>query len=313
MKDRDLDRLLVKPGSRLSLDRRTTDDRFGMKNKSDGTDRARAAPRTAWPRSSTGCTPSGAGASSSSSRGWTPRARTARSATCSAASAPAHCRVRAFEVPTETELRHDYLWRVHAACPQRGEIGIFNRSHYEDVVTTVVLGTIGRSEARRRIEHIRGFERMLADEGTTVLKVFLHISPDEQRARLQARLQDPEKRWKFAPSDLEARARWPQYVAAYERALAARRQPTRRGTSCRRTANGSATSWSPACSCGRWRACARRRRPTRPGWTRSSFPEGRASPGAWPGDAFDPALPTRQAGAVSFLLSPRSRTGRACR
>ena len=219
MKDRDLDRLLVKPGSRLSLGRRTTDDRFGMKNKSEGQIELGAVLARldtlqyrlyAERRRSVLLVLQGMDTSGKDG--------TVRNVFSSVS--PAHCRVRAFEVPTETELRHDYLWRVHAACPQRGEIGIFNRSHYEDVVTTVVLGTIGRAEARRRIEHIRAFERMLADEGTTVLKVFLHISPDEQRARLQARLQDPEKRWKFAPSDLEARARWPQYVAAYERALA---------------------------------------------------------------------------------------------
>lgn len=134
---------------------------------------------------------------------------------------PQGCRVTSFKVPTAHEDAHDYLWRVHQACPARGEIGIFNRSHYEDVVTAYVSGAIDDRRREQRFGHVRELERMLVDEGTTIVKLFLHISNDEQRARLQARLDDPEKRWKFRPDDLEARAQWDDYQRAYEAALTA--------------------------------------------------------------------------------------------
>jgi PPK2 family polyphosphate:nucleotide phosphotransferase len=129
---------------------------------------------------------------------------------------PQGCRVVAFKAPTATELSHDYLWRVRAGCPARGELGIFNRSHYEDAVTVRVLGLAPKSVWKRRPHHIREFERLLADEGTHVVKVFLHVSKDEQRKRLQERLDDPEKAWKFRREDLDNRARWDDYMAAYE-------------------------------------------------------------------------------------------------
>ena len=132
---------------------------------------------------------------------------------------PQGCRVASFKVPCDHELDHDYLWRVHAACPARGEIGIFNRSHYEDVVTTYVLGLIDDGTRERRFRHVCEFERMLHDEGTTIVKVFLHISKEEQRERLQARLDDPEKRWKFRLDDLATRDRWHDYQDAYEDAI----------------------------------------------------------------------------------------------
>jgi PPK2 family polyphosphate:nucleotide phosphotransferase len=132
---------------------------------------------------------------------------------------PQGCRVTPFRVPTSTELAHDYLWRIHAACPARGEIAIFNRSHYEDVVAARVRGLVSKHVWSRRYEHIRGFERLLVDEGTAVIKVFLHVSRDEQRKRLQERLEDPEKRWKFNPGDLDDRRHWDEYMSAYEDAL----------------------------------------------------------------------------------------------
>ncbi len=132
---------------------------------------------------------------------------------------PQSCRVAAFSVPTETELTHDFLWRVHDGCPARGEIGIFNRSHYEDVVVVRVRGLAPEKVWRRRYRHIREFERLLAEEGTTIVKVFLHISKDEQRERLQKRLDDPEKTWKFRLSDLDDRARWDDFQQAYEDAI----------------------------------------------------------------------------------------------
>ena len=134
---------------------------------------------------------------------------------------PQGCDVSGFKAPSHDELDHDYLWRVHARCPRRGEIGIWNRSHYEDVVTVWVRGLIDDRHRQRRFGQVRNFEELLHDEGTMQLKVFLHISRDEQRKRLQKRLDDPEKRWKFDPSDLEARVQWDNYQAAYEEAITA--------------------------------------------------------------------------------------------
>ncbi len=132
---------------------------------------------------------------------------------------PQGCRVVAFKAPTASELDHDFLWRIHANCPARGEIGIFNRSQYEDVVTVGVMELAPEDVWRPRIGQIREFERTLVDEGTTILKCYLHISKHEQKGRLESRLANPEKRWKFNPADLEARRRWDRFIAAYEETL----------------------------------------------------------------------------------------------
>ena len=132
---------------------------------------------------------------------------------------PQGCRVTSFKAPTGTELARDYLWRVHAAVPARGEIGIFNRSHYEDVVTVRVLDLVPAKVTKRRPVHIREWERLLSDEGTTIVKVFLNVSEEEQRERLQERVDDPEKRWKFNPRDLEMRKRFDDFIAEYESAI----------------------------------------------------------------------------------------------
>ena len=132
---------------------------------------------------------------------------------------PQGCRVASFKAPTSTELAHDYLWRVHAALPARGEIGIFNRSHYEDIVAVRILKLVAEEVWRRRAGHIREWERMLTDEGTTIVKVFLNVSKDEQRDRLQERIDNPEKRWKLRRDDLEARKRFDDYLNAYDEAL----------------------------------------------------------------------------------------------
>jgi PPK2 family polyphosphate:nucleotide phosphotransferase len=132
---------------------------------------------------------------------------------------PQGCRIVSFREPTSTELAHDYLWRVHAVCPARGELGIFNRSHYEDVVAVRVRKLVPHHVWHKRYEQIREFERMLTDEGTTVVKVFLHLSKDEQKQRMQERLDNPEKRWKFRAGDLEDRAHWDAFQEAYEDAL----------------------------------------------------------------------------------------------
>lgn len=124
--------------------------------------------------------------------------------------------VHAFGPPSRLELEHDYLWRVHAACPRRGTIGIFNRSHYEDVLIAKVRGLASKEAVEQRYEQINAFEKMLVENGTTILKFMLHISKDEQKERLQARLDDPAKHWKFNPSDLEDRKHWDEYQEAYE-------------------------------------------------------------------------------------------------
>jgi PPK2 family polyphosphate:nucleotide phosphotransferase len=132
---------------------------------------------------------------------------------------PQGCRIVSFKAPLANELAHDYLWRVHAVCPQRGELGIFNRSHYEDVVAVRVRKLAPEHVWRPRYVHIREFERLLVDDGTTLVKVFLHVSKEEQGKRLQARLDDPEKRWKFRLEDLDDRALWDGFAEAYEDAI----------------------------------------------------------------------------------------------
>ena len=134
---------------------------------------------------------------------------------------PLGIRSVAFKAPTTVEREHDFLWRVHSQVPAQGEIVIFNRSHYEDVLITRVHGWIDADECERRYAHIRDFERMLAETGTVLLKFFLHISADEQKARFEDRIADPAKHWKFDPNDLEERKHWSDYQLAYSKALAA--------------------------------------------------------------------------------------------
>jgi len=134
---------------------------------------------------------------------------------------PQGCDVESFNVPTTTEAAHDFLWRIHNALPKRGDIGIFNRSHYEDVAAAFVLGNIDDKRRKRRFEHINAFEAMLVDEGTSIVKLFLHVGKDEQRIRLQARLDDPEKRWKFDRTDLATREKWDLYMKLYDEAITA--------------------------------------------------------------------------------------------
>lgn len=133
---------------------------------------------------------------------------------------PQGTRVSGFGVPTEEELRHDYLWRVHANAPGRGRIGVFNRSHYEDVLVVRVHELVPESVWSKRYEQINSFESHLAANGTRIVKFYLHISRDEQRERFQKRLDDPAKHWKWSSGDLDTRARWDDFQAAYTDALA---------------------------------------------------------------------------------------------
>lgn len=132
---------------------------------------------------------------------------------------PQACEVDAFKVPTELELAHDYLWRIHGQCPRKGLIEIFNRSHYEEVLVVRVENLVPESVWRKRYDHINAFERMLTDCDTVILKFYLHTSRKEQKKRLLARLEDPDKNWKFAATDVETRTKWKEYRKAYNEAL----------------------------------------------------------------------------------------------
>jgi len=138
---------------------------------------------------------------------------------------PMGVKVYGFGRPSSEELDHDYLWRVHARSPARGEIGVFNRSHYEDVLTVLVNKVINAATARQRYRQINDFERMLTENGTIVVKCMLYISKAEQKRRLEGRLKDPLKNWKFQAGDLDARKQWGLYMRAYEAALGATSTP----------------------------------------------------------------------------------------
>ena len=141
---------------------------------------------------------------------------------------PQGVKVASFKTPTALELSHDYLWRIHQHTPARGEVVIFNRSQYEDVLVVRVHSLVPEEVWSKRYEHINAFERMLCDEGTTILKFYLHIDLKEQAKRFLARVEDPTKQWKFNPGDLSERERWHEYMQAYEDML-----------------NRTSTAWAP--------------------------------------------------------------------
>jgi PPK2 family polyphosphate:nucleotide phosphotransferase len=212
--------LMVRPGESAAIESRATDDRFGLAEKAQGSAELEGLitqlselQNRLWAEAQSSTLLVLQGLDTSGKDGTIRKVFTGVN--------PQGCRVQSFKVPTATDLAHDYLWRVHAGCPRRGEIGIFNRSHYEDVVALPVVQAIGPDQLARRYRHINDFEQMLADEGTTIVKCYLHISSDEQRRRLQQRLDDPAKRWKLLPSDLETRAHWDANLEAYEAALTA--------------------------------------------------------------------------------------------
>jgi len=134
---------------------------------------------------------------------------------------PQGCKVVSFKTPSSQDLAHDFLWRVHREVPPKGHIGIFNRSHYEDVLITRVHGWVSGKIVKQRFDQIREFEEMLYESGTAILKFFLHISKDEQKKRLEERIRDPEKRWKFNDGDLEERKLWNDYEEAFEDVISA--------------------------------------------------------------------------------------------
>jgi len=132
---------------------------------------------------------------------------------------PQGVKVASFKKPTDLELAHDYLWRVHQHMPASGEMVIFNRSHYEDVLVVRVHDIVPQEVWQKRYQHINDFERMLTDEGTTILKFYLHIDKEEQKERFQSRLDEPEKHWKFSKADLNERRHWDDYRVAFEEML----------------------------------------------------------------------------------------------
>lgn len=213
-----LDELMVAPGAEAGLRGRSPDDRLGLGTKDSVTsrlderiERLSALQNRLWSEERRSVLLVLQGMDTAGKDGAIRKVFTGVN--------PQGCEVASFKAPSDGELAHDYLWRVHARCPQRGQIGIFNRSHYEDVVAVRVRNLAPEAVWRRRYHHIREFERMLVDEGTSMLKVFLHISREEQKARLEARLEEPDKTWKFRQEDLEDRRRWDDFAVAYDEAL----------------------------------------------------------------------------------------------
>jgi PPK2 family polyphosphate:nucleotide phosphotransferase len=215
-----LEELIVKPGEAANLAGRDTRDTLGLPGKPEGNERLKELlaelsdyQARLWAEDRRSVLLILQGLDASGKDGAIRKVFTGVN--------PQGCRVVSFGVPSETELEHDFLWRIHANCPTRGEIGIFNRSHYEDVVTVGVMELAPEDVWRPRIGRIREFEATLTQEGTTIIKCYFHISKEEQKQRLEARLDKPEKRWKFNPRDLEVRRRWDRFIAAYEEALTA--------------------------------------------------------------------------------------------
>jgi PPK2 family polyphosphate:nucleotide phosphotransferase len=211
------DRLRVAPGSRVRLDAHDASDTHGRsKEDSDdrlrkGQDRLAEAQDRLWAEAKHSVLVVLQGMDASGKDGTIKHVMTAFN--------PQGCSVASFKVPTPVELAHDFLWRVHQRTPGKGEIGVFNRSHYEDVLVVRVHELVPRTVWSARFDQINAFESSLAAAGTTIVKFFLHIDRDEQRRRFEARLDDPAKRWKFRMADLLERKLWDAYQTAYEDVL----------------------------------------------------------------------------------------------
>jgi PPK2 family polyphosphate:nucleotide phosphotransferase len=217
MADRVLSRVLVKPGVKVRLDRRDPAETFGWNKTTAQAQTAKLARELDLLQAKL----------------WADQKRAllvvlqARDAagkdgvirTVFTGMNPAGVKVTSFKAPVGRELMQDYLWRCHLALPGKGEVGVFNRSHYEDVLVVRVRNLAPEERWRKRFRHIREFEQMLADEGTVILKLYLNISQEEQRLRFQDRIDDPNERWKFRAADLEDRKMWDAYTEAYEDAI----------------------------------------------------------------------------------------------
>lgn len=211
------DELIVPPGQPARLERRPTDATFGWHKEAARAELAEVNAQLAfwqhrlWASRSAAVLVVLQGRDASGKDGVIRHVMTGMN--------PAGTVVTSFKAPAGRELDHDYLWRCHLACPPRGTVGVWNRSHYEDVLVVRVKGLVPRQQWRRRYRHLRDFERMLVDEGTRIVKVHLHVSSEVQRQRLQDRIDDPEEQWKHNAGDLADRALWDEYTAAYEEAL----------------------------------------------------------------------------------------------
>ena len=215
-----IDELRVEPGAPAELEQRNPASRLGLGEKPDGQARSQELLEVLddlhnrlWAEARRSVVLVLQGMDASGKDGTIRRVLTGLN--------PQGCSVVNFKAPTSLDLAHDYLWRIHANTPARGILGVWNRSHYEDVVTARCIGVIDERQTRRRYRQIRNFERMLAQEGVTMVKVFLHLSKEEQRARLQARIDDPQKNWKFRRADLDTRAQWDEYQTLYDAAITA--------------------------------------------------------------------------------------------
>jgi len=210
---------LVKPGSRLSFTRYDPDDTGDYKKNDDGKAAAKAETDTCIAtvsRLQERLYANGARALLIVLQGMDTSGKDGTIRSVMSGVNPQGCTVVSFKAPSSKELAHDFLWRVHQEVPAKGQIGIFNRSHYEDVLITRVHGWVTAKVIKRRFNQIKEFEELLAENGTAILKFFLHISKEEQKERLRARIRDPEKRWKWNSGDLEERKRWDDYMAAFE-------------------------------------------------------------------------------------------------
>jgi PPK2 family polyphosphate:nucleotide phosphotransferase len=210
--------LLIPPGGPARLAKRSTDEKLGVSGKTEGAGRFErlrseldALHRRLWAESARSVLLVLQGMDTSGKDSTVRHVLSGLN--------PQGCQITSFKVPNDADLAHDYLWRIHAACPERGRLGVFNRSHYEDVLAARFGGAVTAEECRRRYRHLREFERLLVDEGTTLVKVFLHLSKEEQTTRLERRLADPSRAWKFQLSDLDARDSWDDYQALYEEVL----------------------------------------------------------------------------------------------
>jgi PPK2 family polyphosphate:nucleotide phosphotransferase len=211
------DSLVVRPGSRVRLARRDHRETFGWDKDDAETELGRQLVRLAelqdrlWAEAKRSVLVVLQGIDAAGKDGTINKVMEAFN--------PQGCPVTSFKVPSAEELAHDFLWRVHDKVPRKGEIGIFNRSHYEDVLVVRVHDLVPRKVWSTRYDQINDFERILSDNGTTIVKFFLAIDRDEQRERFQARFDDPTKRWKFSMGDLEERKLWDDYQAAFDDAL----------------------------------------------------------------------------------------------
>ncbi|MGE0877531.1 MAG: polyphosphate kinase 2 family protein [Acidimicrobiia bacterium] len=218
MGDKLIDKLRIGPGTKLKLGDRDPADKLGLSDKNDGAEQLAALQSDLleyqarlWAEGKRSLLLVLQGIDGGGKDG------TIRSVFSGVN--PQGVRVAGFKAPAGAEAMHDYLWRVHQVLPEKGQIGIFNRSHYEDVLVVRVHSLVPEDKWRKRYRHIREWERMLVDEGTTIVKVCLHISKDEQRKRFEDRLKDPQKSWKFRVGDLEDRKKWDDYMATYEEAI----------------------------------------------------------------------------------------------